>query len=379
MPVEDLEAGKFLEQARVALKKGEVDAALKLAIQGLECYPEEKEGAELNRIAAEACRSKGQLGRALSYAEIGLEHAHRSGDHRLSYNSAVTLGSILFHMNNYEAADMAWSEALTLAGVYGDPRLEGLVLLNMAMLDQRRCNHIRALDTLKKVRARFEKVNENRLLAVCCSRMAFSFMQEGSIQEAFASVERLDELAEQKGDRVLKASAHFRRGSIHLKQDEFPKALPELQKASELYREVGDVTNLSIVLCDLATVYRHLGEFDKVELLLKEATGLAEEVYSPALTHVITLTRADTAAWKGDKETAAQGYRKAFDLAAEINSADRFQSLYESLRLAIREPGLDFPGLRHLLTRAHESYLRLGLKREAEETKRWLSEIPLSD
>ncbi|MBA7600297.1 hypothetical protein ES703_07346 [subsurface metagenome] len=106
---------------------------------------------------------------------------------------------------------------------------------------------------------------------------------------------------------------------------------------------------------------------------------MAEEVPSPALTHTLTLTRAETAAWKGDKETTAQEYRKAFDLAAEINSADRFQSLHESLRLAIREPGLDFPGLRHLLTRAYESYLRLGLKREAEETQRWLSEIPLSD
>jgi len=379
MPVEDLEAGKFLKQASVALKKGEVDAALKSAMQGFECYPEEKESAELNRIAAEACRHKGQLGRARSYAEVGREHAHRSGDHLLSYNSAVTLGSIFFRMNNYEAADMAWSEALTMAGMYGDTRLEGLVLLNMAMLDQRRCNHIRALDTLKKVRARFEKVNERPMLAVCCSRMALSFMREGSIQEALESVEKLDELAEQKGDRGLKASAHFRRGSIHLKQNEFPKALPELQKASELYREVGDVTNLAMVLCDLATVYRHLGEFDKVELLLKEATGLAEEVYSPALTHAITLTRAETAAYTGDKETAAQGYRKAFDLAAEINSADCFQSLHESLRSTISEVGLDLPGLRHLLKRAHESYLRLGLKREAEETQRWLSEIPLSD
>jgi len=282
-------------------------------------------------------------------------------------------------MNNYEAADMAWSEALTMAGMYGDTRLEGLVLLNMAMLDQRRCNHIRALDILKKVRPRFEKVNERPMLAVCCSRMAFSFMREGSIQEALESVERLDELAEQKGDRGLKAGAHFRRGSIHLKQDEFSKALPELQKASKLYREVGDLTNLAMVLCDLATVYRHLGESGKVELLLKEAAELAEDIPSPTLTHAITLTRAETAAWKGEKETAAQGYRKAFDLAAEVNSADCFQSLHESLRSTISEVGLDFPGLRHLLKRAHESYLRLGLKREAEETQRWLSEIPLSD
>ncbi|MEA3311743.1 MAG: tetratricopeptide repeat protein [candidate division WOR-3 bacterium] len=379
MPVEDPEAGKFLKQASVALKKGKVDAALKSAIQGLECDPEEKEGAELNRIAAEACRRKGQLGRALSYAEVGREHAHRSEDYRLSYNSAVTLGNIYAHMNNYEAADMAWSEALTMAGMYGDTRLEGLVLLNMAKLDQRRGNYVRALDALKKVRARFEKVNERRLLAVCYGHMAVSFMEAEQVGNAIRSSKKIEDLANRLGDKNLKAIAHFRRGSIHLKQDEFPNALPELQKASELYREVGDVTNLAMVLCQLATVYRHLGEFDKVELLLKEAAELAEDIPSPVLTHAITLTTAETAAWKGEKETAAQGYRKAFDLAAEINSADRFQSLHESLRSTISKVGLDLPGLRHLLKRANESYLRLGLKREAEETQRWLSEIPLSD
>lgn len=379
MSAEYPEAGELLEEAHAAYKKGENQKVLRLVEEGLKYELTEGQKAELNRIAAEVLCRKGELERAKSHAELGLNSAHNSGDYRVIYSSAVTLGHVFFRMNNYAAADMAWSEAFTLAGMHGDTRLEGLVLLNMAMLDQRRGNHVRALDVLNKVRPRFEKVNERRLLAVCYSRMAFSFMQEDNTQEALESVKNLEELAEQKGDSGLKASARFRKASIYLKQDEFAKSLPELQGASELYREVGDVSNLALVLCHLATVYRYTDEFDKVDSLLKEAAELAEDVHSPTLSHAITLTTAETAAWKGEKETAAQGYRKALDQAGEINNEDRFQSLHQSLRSTIKKVGLDLPGLRHLLGRAHENYLRLGLKQEAKETQRWLSEIPLTD
>jgi tetratricopeptide (TPR) repeat protein len=257
--------------------------------------------------------------------------------------------------------------------------LEGLVLLNMAQLDQHRGNHIRALDVLTKVRSRMEKLEERRTLAVCYSRMAFSYIEEGRLQEALASVEELEGLAKQRGDGGLMASAHFRRGSIYLMQGEFSKALPEFQRTQELFRGLGDIKNLALVICDLARVYTNLGKIKKADPLLDEATQLAQRIESDNVLCKIKITHADKAVLSGSWDEARGFYEEALTKAESVENEDRFHYLHESLAKTVKKMGVDLPGLESLLKRALESYIRLRLKREAEETQRWLSKISLAD
>lgn len=361
------------------MKKGETEKALQLAEQGLKYELTEAQGAELNRVAAEVLCRKGELKRAQTYAKKARTHALASGDYRILYSSAVALGNIFARKNNYAAADMAYNEALTLAGIHKDTRLEGPVLLNMAQLDQHRGNHIRALDILNKVRGRLEKTKEQRLLAVCYSRMAFSYMEENRLKEALSSVKELEELAEQKGDKSLMASAHFRRGSVYLKQDEFPKALPEFQESSEIYKELGDIKNLAIVICDLARVYINLGKVRKANSLLKEATASAQKIDSENVLCKIKIILADKAVLRGSWGQARGFYEEALTKAEAIDNEDRLHYLHKSLGKTVEKMGFNLPGLESLLKRALESYVRLGLKREAEETQRWLAQISLTE
>jgi tetratricopeptide (TPR) repeat protein len=282
-------------------------------------------------------------------------------------------------MNNYATADMAYNEALTLAGIHKDTRLEALVLLNMAQLDQHRGNHIRALDILNKVRGRLEKANKQRLLAVCYSRMAFSYMVENRLEEALSSVKELEELAEQKDDKILMASAHFRRGSIYLKREKFSKALPEFQRTEVLFRGLGDVKNLALVICDLARVYINLGKVRNANSLLKEATALAQKTDSENVLCKIKIILADKAVLKKSWGQARGFYEEALTKAEAIDNEDRFHYLHESLGKTVKKMGFNLPGLESLLKRALESYVRLGLKREAEETQRWLAQISLTE
>ncbi|TET23613.1 MAG: hypothetical protein E3J71_01705 [Candidatus Stahlbacteria bacterium] len=366
----------LLEKASEALRRGERSSALAFALEGVkyECSP--SEAVELNRIAAEALLAQGQLSRARTYAEIARKNAHPTGDHRLAYSSAVTLGKVFARMNQYAAADQVWSEALTIAGVDKNPQLQGLVLLNMAILDQRRGNHHRALNTLQTVSQNFEKANALRPLAVCYGRMVFSFIEEGKTKDATSSSEKLEELAQRLEDKNLLAIAFFRKGSIYLKQDRFSEALSPFQESTELFRELGDLKNLALVLCDLARVYMNLEDMEKADSLLKEATGLAEEIESHSVLNAVQIAFADIAVLNDSWEKAKGYYHEALRKAEAINNEDRFRVLHESFGKSIRKLGLDIAGLEDLLVQAKEGYVRLGLTREAEETERWLAQIP---
>ncbi len=366
----------LLEKASEALRRGERSSALAFALEGVkyECSP--SDAVELNRIAAEALLAEGRLRRARTYAEIARQTAHTTGDYRLGYASAVTLGKVFARMNQYAAADQMWSEALTLAGANKDLRLQGLVLLNMAILDQRRGNHRRALNTLRTVSRNFKKANALRPLAICYSRMALSFVEEGNLDNAIKNTKSLELLADQLEDKGLMASAFFRRGSIYLKQDRFSQALSPIQESANLFRKLGDLKNLALVLCDLARVYMNLEDMDKADSLLKEATGLAEEIESHNVLNAVQIALADIAVLNDSWEEAKGLYHEALRKAEAINNEDRFRVLHESFGKSIRKLGLDLAGLEDLLVQAKEGYVRLGLTREAEETERWLAQIP---
>ncbi|MBA7703194.1 Photosystem I assembly protein Ycf3 [subsurface metagenome] len=366
----------LLEKASEALRRGERSSALAFALEGVkyECSP--SEAVELNRIAAEALLAQGQLSRARTYAEIARKNAHPTGDHRLAYSSAVTLGKVFARMNQYAAADQVWSEALTIAGADKDPQLQGLVLLNMAILDQRRGNHHRALNTLRTVSQNFEKANALRPLAVCYGRMVFSFIEEGKTKDATSSSEKLEELAQRLEDKNLLAIAFFRKGSIYLKQERFSEALSPFQESTELFRELGDLKNLALVLCDLARIYINLEEMDKADLPLMEAAELAEEIESEDVSCKVKITLAEKAAFSGLWDKAKGYYHEALRKAEAINNEDWFHFLHEIFRDTFKNLGLNLAGLEDLLVQAKEGYVRLGLTREAEETERWLAQIP---
>ena len=115
---------------------------------------------------------------------------------------------------------------------------------------------------------------------------------------------------------------------------------------------------------------------DKADSLLKEATGLAEEIESEDVSCKVKITIAEKAAFSGAWEKAKGYYRQALRKAEAINNEDRFRVLHERFGKSISKLGLDLPGLEDLLVQAKEGYVRLGLTREAEETERWLAQIP---
>lgn len=371
-------AGGLLQDARAALKNGKSEQAFDAALKGMKHELSQEQAAELHRIAAEALIRQGKLRQARTYAESGLAYGRASGDYRAAYDSAMTVGRVFAVMSNYAAAEQMWSEALTLAGMHQDKRLQALVLLDMAMLDQRRGNHKRALNSLESVRKSFEKSKSLRPLAICYGRMVLSFIEDERFDDALHYSDKIESLALKLEDKQLEAIAHFRKSSIFLKQDNFNEALVHLREAARLFEEVDDVKNLALVLCDLARVHVNLEKFSEAQPLLEQVGILAEKMESPDVSAKLKITLADRSTFLDQWEEARSYYLEALTKVEQTLNEDRLSVLHESLKKTLKKLGFSLTGLKDLLTRARKCYLQAGLVREAEETERWLTKIPLT-
>lgn len=373
------ESGRLLEKARSALKGGKSEQALEYTKECLRHESSQEQAAELNRIAAEALLRQGKPLKARTYAESALSHGRASGNYRSAYDCAVTLGKVFARMNQYAAADHMWSEALTLAGLNKDRRLQALALLDLAMLDQRRGNHKRALNSLEGVRKSLQRTKTLRPLAVCYSRIAYSLLEEGKSEQAYHNLTELEMLAAQMKDDSLKASAHYRRASIYLKENRFKLALPEMKKVAETYKKIGDLKNLVLVLCDLARVYMNVGNSTKCDSVLEQVGVLIGELESTDVSAKLDITLAEKYSLDGSWAEAKKHYLGGLTKVEQTLNEDRLATLHESLQKTLKKLGFKLAGLEDLLLRARKCYLKAGLSREAEETERWLAEIPLTN
>lgn len=370
------DAVRFVKEARAALKSNKKEAYNK-ALEGMTHDPLPTQAAELSRLAAEALAGMGEYTRARVYAKNSLDYARASGEYKLAFAAAMTMGNIFAGMNRYTAAEQLWSEAMMYAAVNNDSVRQGLSLLNMAMLDQRRGNHRRALNILEAVRRNLEgSKTARRPLAMCYGRFAFSYIVEKDYAKASEFTAKIEEMANQHKDKEIEAVASYWKGSIHEAREEFAESIPYYRKALGLYRELGNAKNTALILSDLAHVYVYLGEKSEVDSLLGEAMELAAKSdFSDVYSKVKTIL-GDEAVLRGNWEEARIYYHEALVKIETVNGEQRYQIIHNGLRRAIEEFGLNVKGLKELLREALTGYIRLELLREAKEAETWLSKIP---
>ena len=365
-------SAKLLAEARECIRKDKSEDALRCAVQGLKHTPTAVESAELNRIAGEALLNRGQLNEAFDYVTIARRYALTCGDSEVLCKSVLALGNVYARMNRYALADKAWSEALTLANINGDVRLQGRILVNRAVLSRRYGDHGQAIVILEDARKRLEKVGDLRGLAGCYECIASSYMEKDEPKLAMQSFEKLEELARQLDDKRLDAITQFRRGALHLKQDEFTEALEPLEEAYRLFKRLGDRKNRAIVLCNLIRIHIGLEQLDKVGPFLREAIGLAKGVDSASLMSNIQMVRGEVAVYEGAVDRAIRYFTEALSYAEKAGDVERFRSLHGRLGEMVEKLGFELPGLDRLLKRARRAYPSVGLENELAELDEWL-------
>lgn len=365
---------KYLDKARAVLKEGKKEAALRFAIEGLKHGSNDEVSSALNRVIAAVLSDWGELVRALPYAEKSLKLARETGNQLLIYRGLRIMGKIQARMNRYGDAMKTWQESLEYCR--GDRKVQGRLHLNMAILEQRLDRHDSAFKLLEKAKELADQVQDYQTIAHYFSRMVYSHIELGNYDEALSNLAELEKQAQESGSRQLLGMARFRKGSIHLSRDEFSQAIEPLQDAACIFAELGEKKNQAQILCDLARSYIGVGKLARVDSILLEAISVAEGIGSDPVMNAVYLVLAELSACRGNIERVVYYYQEALRLAEKVGSEDRFRIFHESLAEMLKKLGFAMPGLRPLLDRARENYIRLGLEGELSELSPWLERIP---
>jgi tetratricopeptide (TPR) repeat protein len=357
--------------------KGESQEALNCALEGLKHNPTPLESAELNHIVGSVLLERGQLSEAFDHITTARRHALTSGDSRVLCKTALDLGRVYVRMSRYALADKAWSEALTLANINGDVRLQGRILVNEAIIRQRYGDHTQALELLEDAKRRLEKVGDLKALATCYECIAGSYMKMDEPELALKNLEMVEDLARQLDDKILNALTQYRRGALHYDQDNFRDALRLFEDTYELLKEVGHRNkNMAVVLCSIIKVHLRLNRIDEALTYIKEASTLAKELDLGTVTSMIEEVRGEIAVYEGAGDRAIHHFTEAVSYAEEAEDVERFRVLHESLGIMAKELGFEVTGLNGLFKRVRVNYLRFGLKKESAELEEWLKKTP---
>ncbi len=353
-----------LTKLREILRQGDTDKAIESARQALNRERNPGRRSALASFAAKILLERAEYTKALEYAEEAHEQARLADDYLSVCKAAISIGRIYFRTNRYLEAEQAWHEALSLVTIYGDTKLHGRVLLNLAILDQHHGNHLRALDILEKARTMLYVADDTEGLVTCYSRMVVSYMEQNRPEDAILSNVILRDIAEKTNNQKLMAQACFREGAVHLQFGEYKKAIERLETSKALFESLGDKENVVHVLCSMIIASLQIGRGKYAVKLLNDVTPLAEAVNTRRVTGVLKLVSAELAVFEGNPRRAIRFYDDSLKVFAEGEEEDNFRFFHSCLR---RIADKNLPGFAGLIKRARGKYELLGLLKELKE------------
>jgi len=366
----------LLSEAKGYYQREQFDESLNSIMKGLKFAPTASENGEYNRLAACIFLNRGKLIQARLHAEAARRHAARSGNLKLIYTTAFTLGNVFSRMNNYSLASQVWRQALKQAEQNNDTRIQGRLYLNLALLDQRRGNHKSALEKLKVAMQKMKVANDKIGEATCYSRMSFYYTEMEDYENALIALKSLEKISAEIGNKNLEAVVHFRRASVHLKKEEFAKAIPELHKSIKLYTILKDNKNAAMAKCDLIRAYIYLGRTEQADEFLEDTIEFIDATGHEACTGALKLVMAEKELIESNATQAILYYKEALDIAESLKDAYRFRAFHESFLAASNRALVDKNVFKELLHTARLGYARFGLDKQLAEIQEWLEKTP---
>lgn len=338
---------------------------------------EEKSPVERSSLASFASKmlfEAGKFEKALEYALEARNQARLADDYIAFCKAAISIGRIHFRQGRLREAEQAWHEALSLVVIFGNRKLHGRILLNLSILDQRRGNHVRALDILEKARLMLQEENDLVGLVACFGSLVISNMEMNRPENAILYSCFIKDIAERTSDLKLLAKAYFYTGSVDLFFNNRKKALDFFRNSQEAYRELNDRVNDIIVTCNIITTQLMLGKKKTADKLLKEAFMLSEGLNSKKIIGVLKLASAELAGFSGDDKGARKHYKEFLKTIEEPVKEDDIRSLHLSLRRMMKKK-LIGRSYSPFLKEVRDIYERGVFVKESMEILKWLAEI----
>ncbi|GGQ25722.1 tetratricopeptide (TPR) repeat protein [Actinomadura coerulea] len=167
---------------------------------------------------------------------ISRQNDDRSGEGRALNN----LGSALLVQQRYEEAITAYTDAGAIYRQAGDRYREGLALNNLgsALRDVRRFEE--AINALTEAAQIFRQVGDRRREALAVNNLGSAFKSTGRLDEAITAHADATEIFRQTGDRHGEATAWHGLGLARRSAGRPDEAAAAIEKAAAAYLEAGD-------------------------------------------------------------------------------------------------------------------------------------------
>lgn len=149
------------------------------------------------------------------------------------------------------------------------------------------------------------------------------FWRKGNFERAREYLEENITLATALDDQTNLANSYMGLAAIHTQSIEYAEAMELYTTASQIYRESGDLRNLSRALGNIGFVQRNVGNFENAKIYLKETDSIARLVNYRSQRAFAAYNLSIVYRKTGELQKAIRSNRKAIGIYEELGDRKR--------------------------------------------------------
>lgn len=225
---------------------------------------------------------KGETTEAQRYAAEALNFAKANGLENSMASGLVTLGNAFLVRKELDQARKYFERALEEAQFYKSRRSEARALLALASLateHHNRPDEVRGY--VERALPIYQQEGSRKYLMQAHALLGHASEQQGDYAAAQQSFTQQLQLALQLGDREQESLAHEGLGMVYMDQEEYPKALANLDQHYEISHSLKLAPSVSHVQLHRGRALFAMGRYDEARQALDESKKVATETDHP--------------------------------------------------------------------------------------------------
>jgi predicted ATPase/class 3 adenylate cyclase/DNA-binding CsgD family transcriptional regulator len=188
--------------------------------------------------------------------------------------------------------------------------LSGTGLLAFEIGDQRQ-----AAEVTDYALALFRQLGDRQGIEVCLRLLGMAELEIGNYERAATLLDEAAKLPRESGDVEAEAEALRLRGYLAVKQGDYALATKTLERSLAVVRQTGKRRSIGFAIGHLAQAYFYQGQSDRAIAMLTEALDHLQAVEHGTGTAYFLNHLGLALLEKGDRQGAAEAYRKCISLA----------------------------------------------------------------
>ncbi|QDO94489.1 tetratricopeptide repeat protein [Formosa sediminum] len=163
-----------------------------------------------------------------------------------------------------------------------------------------------------------KKLNIEKGLAACYNILATAYKNLGEYPKSIDSFMQCLEYSEKTSNKVQEANAYQNIATLYLLQKDYKKSAENLDRAADLYRELGDDDGVLTTLFNFANILKEEGKYNQARTHYKTVLGYREKEGNKAVIAYVNINLAQMLVQEERCEEAVIALRKTLVLLESL-------------------------------------------------------------